>query len=159
MMTFREIDTDQFYDALWWPQRTLSFSCGNVTHPLWCWMQPPPLQHAKCTISITQQRPNCAFNCSETREIKAKTSKWWRKSQKRLRGFREGSEAWTSIVTITIINGNIVPSASRQSGSSGPVMCKLHISATSAMNKSIELIMIVEQTCFQQLSAGCCSIL
>lgn len=153
MMTFREIDTDQFYDALWWPQGPLSFSCGNVTHPLWCWMQPPPLQHVKCRISITQQWPNCAFNCSETREIKAKTSKWWWKQLEKAVWFQgvvwgldqhhyhhhhqphQRSFCWLSVRVISPCD------------------------ATSAMNKLIELIMIVEQTCFLQISADCCSIL
>lgn len=53
-------------------------------------MKPPRLQHAKCRISITQQRPNCAFNCSETREIKAKTSKRWQKHSEKAVWFQGG---------------------------------------------------------------------
>lgn len=162
MMIFREIDSDQFYDALWWPQRTLSFSFGNVTHPLWCGMQPPRLQHAQCRISITQQRPNCTFNCSETREIKAKTSKWRRQQSEKAVRFQGVVWPLDQHHYHHHHHHHHQPqqrSCCCQSGPSVPVMYKLHISAASAMNKLIELIRMVEKTCFLQISADCCSIL
>lgn len=154
MMTFREIDTDQFYDALWWPQSPCH-SAAETSHIL-CDAECSRLDSnnsVKCRISITQQRPNCALNCSETREIKAKTSKWWWKQSEKAVWFQgvvwgldqhhyhhhhqpqQHSFCWLSVRVISPCD------------------------ATSAMNKLIELIMMVELTCFLQISADCCSIL